>query len=145
MKISQKYVDYVKKTANPNYTVEMAACALLEEAVEYNTSDTLGEFGDMLYQFVLFCQMLKFDIHKLNLNDIRNDNINDILVNTVTITSQYKKKVTRGKEIDLKLIEKCLSEIYYVIITIAKSWKLDIEDVEEENMKKLNERYGIND
>ena len=142
MEISQKYVDYVKKTANPNYTVEMAACALLEELFEYSASNATDEFGDVLYQFVLFCQILGFDVSKLNLENRRG---NRITFSILEITSQYKKKITRGKEIDYKLIEECLSEICYTIAEFATFAGFDIKEIEEENMKKLNERYGVND
>lgn len=141
MKISQKYVDYVKKTAKPNYTVEMAACALLEEWGEFLESKTTDELGDVLYQFALFCQVLGFDVCKLK----SGDGEGSLLTCVLKITSQYKKKVTRGKDIDSKLIEKCLCKIYYVIMSLIAMLWFNIEDVEEENMKKLNERYGTND
>ena len=35
MIISNSYIDYVKRTMHSSYTKEMAACALIEEVVEF--------------------------------------------------------------------------------------------------------------
>lgn len=144
MLFSKEYVDYVTKTANQKYTVEMAACALMEEMIEFDNvvieDDMIDELGDVYYQFVLFAYLTGANLETIEYDDSLRDSMQCILA----ITSQLKKRTTRGKELNYNDIDKYLSFIYSDIIEMTQQANLDIKNVEQYNMKKLNERYGVN-
>lgn len=139
MLVSEEYVDYVKNTYNKGYTVEMAACALIEETVEFDADMTTDEFGDILYQLILFGIVLNLQIDAIH---YQKDVEHKLFSYVVKITSQYKKRLTRNMPLDNKLIRDYYEKIYSLIINIATHYKLNIHEVERENIKKLNERYG---
>lgn len=139
MLVSEEYVNYVKNTYNKGYTVEMAACALIEETVEFDADMTTDEFGDILYQLILFGIVLNLQIDTIH---YQKDVDHKLFSYVVKITSQYKKRLTRNMPLDNKLIRDYYEKIYSLIINIATHYKLNIHEVERENIKKLNERYG---
>lgn len=139
MLVSEEYVNYVKNTYNKGYTVEMAACALIEETVEFDADMTTDEFGDILYQLILFGIVLNLQIDAIH---YQKDVEHKLFSYVVKITSQYKKRLTRNMPLDNKLIRDYYEKIYSLIINIATHYKLNIHEVEQENIKKLNERYG---
>lgn len=139
MLVSEKYVNYVKNTYNKDYTVEMAACALIEETVEFDADMITDEFGDILYQLILFGIVLGLQIDAIH---YQKDVEHKLFSYVVKITSQYKKRLTRNMPLDNKLIRDYYEKIYSLIINIATHYKLNIHEVERENIKKLNERYG---
>lgn len=139
MLVSEEYVNYVKNTYNKGYTVEMAACALIEETVEFDADMTTDEFGDILYQLILFGIVLDLQIDAIHYQE---DVEHKLFSYVVKITSQYKKRLTRNMPLDNRLIRDYYEKIYSLIINIATHYKLNIHDVEQENIKKLNERYS---
>lgn len=139
MLVSEEYVNYVKNTYNKGYTVEMAACALIEETVEFDADMTTDEFGDILYQLILFGIVLDLQIDAIH---YQKDVEHKLFSYVVKITSQYKKRLTRNMPLDNRLIRDYYEKIYSLIINIATHYKLNIHEVERENIKKLNERYG---
>lgn len=141
MKISKDYEEYVKKTLNKAYTVEMAACALIEEVVELGDSSSTEEFGDVLYQFVAFCKIL--DVNLEQLTEFENPPAK-MFTYITKITSAYKKHVTRGKEINKVDIITYLSLIYTLIEKMCSELGVTMQDVEKENIIKLNRRYKLN-
>lgn len=144
MLFSKEYVDYVTKTANQKYTVEMAACALMEEIIEFDnivtSDDAIDELGDVYYQFILFAYLTGANLETIEYDDRLRDSNQCILA----ITSQFKKRTTRGKELDYRLIDKYINFIYSDIVDMTQQANLEVKDVEQYNMKKLNERYGVN-
>ena len=135
---SENYIEYVKKTANPEYTLEMAACALMEEFNEFDSEPSIDELGDVYYQFVLFAYLTGIDLKDINYVDGACDNVQTIL----DITSQFKKLKTRGKQLDLTLISNKLKALYSDIIDATDVEGLTIDEVEKYNIDKLNARYG---
>ena len=138
---SEKYVEYVKKTANPHYTLEMAACALMEELIEFDEAldeDKKDELSDVYYQFVLFALITGIEIRTLEYLDGLKDSMQCILY----ITSQFKKLITRGKQLDIEAIKNKLDFVYSDIMDATESESLTVEEVEEYNMDKLNRRYA---
>lgn len=138
MLVSEEYVNYVKNTYNKGYTVEMAACALIEETVEFDADMTTDEFGDILYQLILFGIVLNLQIDAIHYQE---DVEHKLFSYVVKITSQYKKRLTRNMPLDNKLIRDYYEKIYSLIINIATYYKLNIHEVEQENIKKLDKRY----
>lgn len=139
MLVSEEYVNYVKNTYNKSYTVEMAACALIEEIAEFDVDMTTDEFGDILYQLILFGIVLGLQIDTIH---YQKDVEHKLFSYVVKITSQYKKRLTRNMPLDNKLIQDCYEKIYSLIVDVATHYKLKICEVEQENIKKLNERYS---
>lgn len=139
MLVSEEYVNYVKNTYNKGYTVEMAACALIEETVEFDADMTTDEFGDILYQLILFGIVLNLQIDAIHYQE---DVEYKLFSYVVKITSQYKKRLTRNMPLDNRLIRDYYEKIYSLIINIATHYKLNIHEVEQENIKKLDKRYG---
>ena len=138
MLVSEEYINFVEETYNKNYTVEMAACALIEEFQEFGESQTTDEFGDILYQLTLFGILLNIPFDSMLICDA-----DAMLYTYITkITSQYKKHITRGKELDKELIIKYYSNICSLVMKLAKYYDYDIKSIEQENIKKLNERYS---
>ena len=138
---SEKYINYVKKTANPHYTLEMAACALMEELIEFDEAldeDKKDELSDVYYQFVLFVLLTGIEMYTLEYLDSLKDSIQCILY----ITSQFKKLITRGKQLDIEAIKNKLDFIYSDIIDATEAEGLTVEEVEEYNMDKLDRRYA---
>lgn len=143
MIISDSYIDYVKRTMHSSYTKEMAACALIEEVIEFGDASSIedssiDELGDVLYQFVVFCITLEVDMGNLAYYE---DVPSKMITYITKITSMYKKNITRGKDIDKVEIIKYLSLIYSLIYGIIKELGFDIIEVEAYNMDKLDRRY----
>lgn len=141
---SENYIEYVKKTANPAYTIEMAACALLEEWVELDVeiykqdhNKQVDEVSDVCYQFVLFVYLTGIDINELKWVDTDNRFLDSVL----SITSQYKKLITRGKQLDLILIKDKLNILYSHVMDIITAINCTVKEVEEYNIQKLDRRY----
>lgn len=143
MIISDSYIDYVKRTMHSSYTREMAACALIEEVIEFGDTSSIedssiDELGDVLYQFVVFCTTLEVDMGNLAYYE---DVPSKMITYITKITSMYKKNITRGKDIDKVEIIKYLSLICSLIYGIVKELGFDIIEVEAYNMDKLDRRY----
>lgn len=137
MLFSKNYIDYVTRTASEKYSIEMAACALMEEIIEFDNDPGIDELGDVYYQFVLFAYLTGINLETLNYSECRGDNIPCILA----ITSQFKKRTTRGKELDYDLIDKYINYIYSDITEMTTQIDLQPSEVEAYNMSKLDRRY----
>lgn len=140
MIFSENYIEYVKKTANPVYTVEMAACALLEEWCEFCKDNTVDELGDIYYQFILLLNLLDNKELGLKYDEDCEDYIS-FTRSVLAITSQFKKLKTRKKPLDWKIIQRNLNYIYSDIIDATEQNDWDVEYVEEYNIAKLDKRY----
>lgn len=135
---SKNYIDYVVNTANQRYTVEMAACALMEELFEFDKEPSIDELGDVYYQFILFAYLTGINLETLKYEECLKDSIQCILA----ITTQFKKRTTRGKELDYDAIDKYINYIYADIHEATIQIGASFKEVEDYNMKKLNERYA---
>lgn len=140
MIFSENYIEYVKKTANPAYTVEMAACALLEEWCEFCKDNTVDELGDVYYQFILLFNLIDNKELGLKYDEDCEDYINFTRC-VLAITSQFKKLKTRKKPLDWKIIQRNLNYIYSDIVDATEQNDWDAEYVERYNIAKLDKRY----
>lgn len=138
--LSENYVNYVKKTANPAYTVEMAACALLEEWYEFCKDSTIDELGDVYYQFVLFLSFVKNPSIGLKYDEDCEYYVS-FQRSVLDITSQFKKLKTRNKPLDWQIIQRNLNYIYSDIMDATEQGDWDTVQVERYNINKLDERY----
>lgn len=141
MEISRAYEEFVRRTLNKAYTVEMAACALIEEVVELGNSSSTEEFGDVLYQFVAFCKVLGVKLGQLTEFEAPPAKMFTYITK---ITSAYKKHATRGKEINKVDIITYLSLIYALLEQMCNKLEVDMQDIEMENALKLERRYKLN-
>lgn len=137
MFFSKEYIDYVIKTANQKYTVEMAACALMEEMLEFDSEPSIDELGDIYYQFILFAYLTGINLDTLQYVEHLRDSIKCMLA----ITSQFKKRTTRNKELDYDVIDKYINCIYSDIQDATTQINADVREVEKYNMTKLDKRY----